>query len=122
MQRLSINTDPQKLYRSTIPTFKSWQMMCLAVILVGIVMIVIFLNDRVSATISGFAVALVVVVPGYIAMFNHKGLDFLEYQKKSMGVMCFIMRMSPSAKEGDKWIDGKCIRNAMSTGYVLQRM
>ncbi|CCY60563.1 unknown [Clostridium sp. CAG:264] len=100
MQRLSINTDPQKLYRSTIPTFKSWQMMCLAVILVGIVMIVIFLNDRVSATISGFAVALVVVVPGYIAMFNHKGLDFLEYHKKKYGRHVFYYENEPIGKGG----------------------
>ncbi len=99
--RLTINTDPQKLYRSIIPALHAWQMICLAVILFGIIAIVLFLSDRVSATISGFAVALVVVIPGYIAMFNHKGLDFLEYYRKKYGRHVFYFENEPLGK-GEK--------------------
>jgi hypothetical protein len=87
---LPINRDPQSMNKSIFSFLKWWQMLCLITAITGCVLFTILFDNVLNSTINGMLCGLVVVLPGYIAFYNKKGLDFFEYEKIRHGRSAFL--------------------------------
>ena len=71
---LPINRDPQKIKNSLSTLFKPWQLVC---VIIACIMLIIVGVDVVAGILPTF-----IVLPlCYIASFKKKNLDFFEYMK-----------------------------------------